>query len=59
MRESANQSPAAGIGCKELKEGAEVKGESVHLIHSPRPVRQEVEGLVVLRGQALCCDKGS
>lgn len=42
--ESANQSPAAGTGCKELKEGPGVKGESVHTIHSSRPVRQELRG---------------
>lgn len=59
MRQSTSQSPAARIGCKELKLGPGVKGESVYMTHSSRPLRQEVEGLVVLRGQAICCDRGS
>ena len=59
MGERTNKSTAGRIGCRELKRGAGVKGESVHVIHSSGASRQEVEGLVVLRGPATCCDTGS
>lgn len=57
--ERTNKRTTGKIGCRELKRGAGVKGESVHVIHSSGPSRQEVEGLIVLRGQAICCDTGS